>query len=390
MSFLEQFKIDEFTTGFYNRIDLSGYVLFIENDNQNEVVHYIKTNYTAIQDIFSLQRKKFILLSEITGSKDILKQITYEYPILAKQDILLNLDFDAIKRYLGYKGTITTGLLSIDSTFNNQFIEFNYDSAIDFKKLAETYLDDYKIKWFELISRHDDMLPSSSDEDTDDKIKLDSETEKTVKVILEQLQILKDKGSLLQVLPIVENYLKTQNKVSINQLSTLKIDENLSILLPDYNLEVKLSHLTKSIYLLFLNHPEGILLSALENYKNELLGFYKSVSNKDDLDKMVASINDVINTKTNAIYVHLSRIKSTITKLVHPSIAAHYCIDGGKNKPKRIQLNKRLILWDKKPYKVLEIEHLTAEKKAIQKAKNLISKFGLDDNEFDAEAFWGD
>jgi hypothetical protein len=379
MTFLNQFNIDEFTTGFDNRIDLSGYVLFIENSNQVEVVKYIKTNYSAIQKTFSLQGKRFILLSEITKSTDISKQIVYEYPILAKEEIGLNLDFDTIKRYLGYKGNIKSGLLAIDSTFTNQFIEFYIDSAIDFKKLVETYLDDYKTKWFELTSRYDDMLPQSyngdTEEDSDDNIKLDSETAETVNVILEQLQILKDKGNLLQALPIVENYLKTQNKVSIHQLSSLKIAEDLSILLPDYNLEIKLSHLTKSIYLLFLNHPEGILLSALENYKNELLAFYKSVSNKDDLDKMIASIDDVINTKTNAIYVHLSRIKSTITKLAHPSIAEHYFIDGGKNKPKKTKIKRHSILWDKKPQRVVEIELLKGENKSFKKTEALLPKF---------------
>ena len=89
-------------------------------------------------------------------------------------------------------------------------------------------------------------------------------------------------------------------------------------------------------------------MSELENYKNELLVFYKNVSNRDDLDKMLVSIDDIVNTKTNAIYVHLSRIKSAITKLVHPNIAEYYSIDGGKSKPKRIKISKKLILWKKK------------------------------------------
>jgi hypothetical protein len=127
--------------------------------------------------------------------------------------------------------------------------------------------------------------------------------------------------------------------------------------------------------LLFLNHPEGILLSALKNYKNELLAFYKSVSNKDDLNKMTASIDDVINTKTNAIYVHLSRIKSTITKLVHPSIAEHYFIDGGKNKSKKAKIRRHSILWDKKPQRVVEIELLKEGNKSSQKGEAVLPKF---------------
>jgi hypothetical protein len=375
MGFLNQFKIDEFTTGFYNRIDLSGYVLFIENENQTEIVNYIKNNYSIVKETFKLKDKKFILLSAIDLNVNITKQLSYLYPRLNNHFNIEELTFNDIKSYLGYLGNIKTGLLSIES--KSEFIQFESTNLDDFKEFIREFLNTISNDFY-------NYMPPQIDEDIDEDIKLDIETAETVNIILKQLQILNDKGNFLQVLPILEKYLKVQNTVSISELSYLKIDENLSILLPDYNLELKLSHLTKSIYLLFLNHSEGILLSELENYKNELLTFYKNVSNRDDLDKMITSIDDVINTKTNAIYVHLSRVKSAITKLVHPSIAEYYIIDGGKNRPKKIRLNEKLILWKNVVERTSKT--ITNKGQSFNNAINISNKSS--ENVFDEDAFW--
>lgn len=350
-------KTDEFTTDFHQRIDLSGYVLFIENSNQVEVVKYIISNYSTIQQAFKLEGKRFLLLSEIVNASSILKPLKYHYPRLTKSVVSEGLTFDTIKSYLGYQGNITTGLLSIETCFTSRFIEFESNSVTDFKKLTEDYLNDYKERLLSLVFMDDDFddMISLGDFDSDSNINIDEDTKEIVNSILEQLQTLKNKGSLLQVLPIVESYLKTQSTVSISELSRLKIDGDFSILLTDYNIEIKLSHLTKSIYLLFLNHPEGILLTNLGLYKKELLEHYKKLSSRDDFDKMQVSIDDIVTQKSNAIYVHLSRIKSAFTKAVHHSIAKHYFIDGGKNKPKKTKLDTNLIQWNNTVEKTIVI-----------------------------------
>ncbi|GER58129.1 hypothetical protein ULMA_02370 [Patiriisocius marinus] len=335
-------KIDRFTTDFFQRVDLSDYVIFIDNGNQEDVVSYIKSNYNAIQETFKTEGKRFLLLSEITNISSILKPLRYHYPRLTLDDVWRNLDFKTLKNYLGYKGNITTGLLSIDA--NCEFIQFESTSIASFRKLIDGYLNDYKQKRLS-IEDCDELPFYFGESDSDDNIKLDDETKKTVDAILEQFETLKNKGNLLQILPIVEGYLKTQHTAHLDKLSTLKIDKNFTIFLRDYNLEIKLSHLTKSIYLLFLNHPEGILLTELNSHKKELLEYYKSISNRLDFDKINESIDDIINTSSNAIYVHLSRIKSAFTKVMHHSIAQYYFIDGGKNKPKKIDLRSDLIIW---------------------------------------------
>jgi len=123
-------------------------------------------------------------------------------------------------------------------------------------------------------------------------------------------------------------------------LSPLEIrDENYQILLPKYGIEIELSHLTKSIYILFLLHEE-IRLTNLKEHKRELLKIYKQVSNRENYDQMVQSVEDVINLETNAIYVHLSRIKAAFYSKLDWGIAEHYCISGARNEPKSIKLSR--------------------------------------------------
>jgi hypothetical protein len=41
-------------------------------------------------------------------------------------------------------------------------------------------------------------------------------------------------------------------------------------------MEIKMEPLTKAVYLLFLNHPEGILFKHLPDYRQELANIYGS------------------------------------------------------------------------------------------------------------------
>lgn len=345
MSSLHTLNIDEFTTDFHQRIDLSNYVLFIGNDKQVKLVNYITSHYSEIQHAFKVEGKRFLLLSAVANRPGILASLRYYYPRLFKGDVSENINFETLKSYLGYKGNIKSGLLSIDTGLSSQFIAFESNSITNFKKLIEDYLSDYREKILTTIFMDEDCdeMISSVDYNSDDNIKLDNETKGVVDSILMQFETLKEKGNLLQVLPIVESYLQAHNIDSIHELSHLKIDDNHAILLTDYDIEVKLSPFTKSVYLLFLNHPEGILLTDLHSYKSELLEYYKSLSNRDDFDKMLLTVNDSVDASSNSIYVHLSRIKSAFTKVMHSSISKHYFIDGGKNKPKRIKLERSLI-----------------------------------------------
>jgi hypothetical protein len=176
--------------------------------------------------------------------------------------------------------------------------------------------------------------------------KLDEEAVKIVNDLKEKLAALTDSGQLLFIVPILKDLLDKQTeKIDFKSISKIKIDKQNKILLPYFKKEVELSHLTKSIYFLFLKHPEGINLKELENFKKELLTIYISVSNQIDHDKMIKSVEDVVNLETKAIYTHLSRIKSAFYKIMDASHANHYVISGNGEEYRKVLFNTNAIDW---------------------------------------------
>ena len=69
--------------------------------------------------------------------------------------------------------------------------------------------------------------------------------------------------------------------------------------------EVKMPALPKALYFVFLNHPEGFPLKHLIDYREELLSWYRRLSNRTSLDK---SINDLTDSTKNSANEKISRI----------------------------------------------------------------------------------
>ena len=58
------------------------------------------------------------------------------------------------------------------------------------------------------------------------------------------------------------------------------MDSEFKIYLPDYkNVEIKMTTLPKALYILFLRHPEGIILKQLSDFEPELMKIYQIISN---------------------------------------------------------------------------------------------------------------
>lgn len=110
-------------------------------------------------------------------------------------------------------------------------------------------------------------------------------------------------------------------------LSPLVITKDFRFILPNYgNKEVMLSPIHKSLYMLFLNHPEGIEFKNLIDYREELLAIYE-VGNRVGPDKMVETVNRLANPLDNAINEKCSRIKAAFSDLMDEYQADYYIIN---------------------------------------------------------------
>ncbi len=335
--------------------ELYNCVIFIPNENQQEITELIQSENQSLKKAFSLVYKQFFLASDIKFKNTLPYQIKYRFPILNTFNCSEVLK-ENINSYLGIPSN-TGGFFIIEEN-SSEFIEFNYTDLNILKQFFIDYLNHLNRVYFD----DDECLIDSRTDDYDYNIKLDDKTQEKVDIILNQLSDLKSNGELLKVLPIIERYIQESN-TSVEKLSRLVIDEDYNILLPDYDIEIKLRPLTKAIYLLFLEYPEGILLSDLEKYKRQIMDIYKEISNRENYDKMLLSIDDIINTQSNAIYVHLSRIKSAFTNVLHPEIAKHYIIYGDKSKPKKISLDTKLLISEKTSARIIvkDLEDLANE-----------------------------
>lgn len=113
---------------------------------------------------------------------------------------------------------------------------------------------------------------------------------------------------------------------------------------PDYSpSKAKLNPKELSLYLLYLNHPEGIALNCVTDYQEELLDNYREISGQVDLQKMQATIALLSNYSEQELSVTLSRIRKKIKNVIGPEFAKKYLINQLPNDTHGILVNRERV-----------------------------------------------
>ena len=111
-------------------------------------------------------------------------------------------------------------------------------------------------------------------------------------------------------------------------LSRLLITRDYRFVLLDYQQrEIELQPVHKAVYLLFLNHPEGIEFKNLVDHREELFALYRKIGNRIDPDKITETVNRLTNPLDNAINEKCSRIKAAFSDLMDEYQADYYIIN---------------------------------------------------------------
>jgi hypothetical protein len=133
---------------------------------------------------------------------------------------------------------------------------------------------------------------------------------------------------------------------SVQSLVPLIISRDYRLYLGKDRKEVRLEPLVKSLYLLFLQHPEGIVFKDLPDYRRELANIYNKVRPWGLTDRAMQSIEDVTNPMLNSINEKCAKIKKVFETMLDSSIAEQYYIKGTRGEAKKIALPRDLVTWE--------------------------------------------
>ena len=136
---------------------------------------------------------------------------------------------------------------------------------------------------------------------------------------------------------------KSKNAI---KLSRLTIAKDGTIFLADYQKEVKMEPIVKAVYLLFLNHPEGIAFKYLPDYRKELTDLYQKIKPFGLTERAIRSIEDVTNPLLNSINEKCSRIRAAFLPEVDSTLLEQYIITGKSGEVKKILLSRDLVVWE--------------------------------------------
>lgn len=117
------------------------------------------------------------------------------------------------------------------------------------------------------------------------------------------------------------------------------------VLAGDKPIDVELEPLVKAVYLLFLSHPEGIVLKCLPDYRKELTSIYLLLRPYGLTDRVEKSIKDVTNPTQNSINEKCARIRKQFASLLPRSVARYYAISGKRGEAKKIDLVRANVIW---------------------------------------------
>ena len=109
---------------------------------------------------------------------------------------------------------------------------------------------------------------------------------------------------------------------------------------------LQLRPLVKTLFILFLKHPEGILLKQRDGFREELEKIYGVISPNTDRDDVKARIARLVDLQDNSFSEKASVLNARLEELLPEGIVSDYQIQGFNGCPRKIHLNPLLVHWE--------------------------------------------
>ena len=355
-------------------------IVYIDEGYNEPINFFITENIDWIQQLAQSKGCDFIYLPELiknqVSSNFVSEYIEYYYPQVSddfkskKETSPSNFSKEEIQKlflnFLNLPAFNSPALLrntgSISGSSDNEFTLFTFTQEKTIKEQFEAYFAiltpaKYTGRIFYSIAKQ----PKDGSADS----LFDLEAQKLTEDVIQKIEWLKKEGLNGMLTEIAFSLFQNTDTSTIGKLnprktslelpnfnasviSRLRIDwvskYDFQITLPDYgNRLVEMPRLPKALYYFFLQHPEGVMLNSLADYKDELQTIYERISNKGDKEEIARNINRLVDPLDNSVNVNCSRIKSAFVKLIDERLAKHYYITGWRGEVKKVNLSSELI-----------------------------------------------
>lgn len=152
-----------------------------------------------------------------------------------------------------------------------------------------------------------------------------------VRVLVAKLQCMGRNDLLLKAIsiPVLE---MLRVEAARARLSRMTITKDFRFILDDYNKEVLLTPLQKALYLLFLNHDEGIEFKDLPDHRDELRRLYAMVAPGMERERIEETVNRLTNPLNNTINEICSKIKAAFAQHTDEYTLTYYMVSGHVSK----------------------------------------------------------
>ena len=157
-----------------------------------------------------------------------------------------------------------------------------------------------------------------------------------------------DAAALLEAMSILRKRLKELAVLEgTDEGERILVTKDFRILLPDrFDTEIRMRPLVKTVFLLFLRHPEGIRFTNLPDYRAELMDLYRGVTRRSSGQEMERSIDRLVDPKDNSIHEKAANLATSLARYFRPEQLPAYALTGKAGTPKRIRLDRSLVEWE--------------------------------------------
>lgn len=142
-------------------------------------------------------------------------------------------------------------------------------------------------------------------------------------------------------LALIEEQVRGRLQLQPMPVSPIVINGDMEIFLPGFNeMKIRMTPLARTIYILFLCHPEGIRLKDISDHFDELVEIYSMVKPGANEHLAHASIESLIDPFGDSLQQKLSMTRKAIRRqILVEDLAQKYMISGERGEPYRIAVS---------------------------------------------------